>query len=413
MQNAIREFRDSYADQFAMGMSQFLSEHGQAIISQLHSCLGRPRNTIYLFGNGGSHAIAKCISYALRSYAASHSLPLRVHTGIDVHEAACLPTDGSPGIPFLRVLEIEGAGSDDLVVLISGSGNSDNLCEVAQYTKRFSIPTLALIGSRQGKLREWVSQASCLCVPLEDQQISEDIIQSLACFLEYPCPNNALDWKESVAAQAGEIVRALRRIPTVLINSVADEILKAFYHREFVWLFGFDHPVLSVCAEHAAHNLYWDGVYQIDDPPPRFVRSSPTACDFSGISNDRRRGMLTYLSGINEGAQTGAAILYSMTSSRSSLQEILEKLNASRTRSFLLSAEIDLGRRYDCIDVYATGLREPQTQAVLLQMFGHMLGRVVRLKLAVRQGWLGKRKITDPTHFLINLDLAQRRLLDG
>src|SRR5689334_17794495 len=146
MQDAVKCFRDYYANEFAEGMPNFLGSSGLSIIRQLQEAVTRPRNTIYLFGNGGSHAICKCIEYALQAYAASRGLSVRVQTGIDIHQATWLKTEGSPGPAFMRVLEAEGADSSDTVLLVSGSGDSDNLCDVARYTQCRSIPTLAMIG---------------------------------------------------------------------------------------------------------------------------------------------------------------------------------------------------------------------------------------------------------------------------
>jgi D-sedoheptulose 7-phosphate isomerase len=411
MQDAIECFRNYYADQFAGSMPNFLGSFGQSIIGQLQDAIQRPRSTIYLFGNGGSHAICKCLEYGLQAYATSRELPLRVQTGIDIHKATWLKTEGSPGMSFIRVLEAEGADSRDTVVLISGSGDSDNLCEVARYAEDHSIPTLAIIGSSRGKLRELMDPSRCFCVTVEDQQISEDIIQSATYFIDQPTSMSQSQWREFVWSQAEKLRCAIQQIPASFIAGMAQAVVDAFCRDKFVWVLGFDHPALSVCAEHTAHNFNWDAVYLVDDPPQRLIASSPTACNFSGISNDRRKEVISNLAGVSKTEQKGVALFYSLNLGNRILDGLLTTLNHNDVPVFLLSGEGQLTQGHRGVAVHKTALQEPQIQAGISQIVGHMLGRVIRMKLMERQK--SGNKISDHSRFLIDFDMAQRRLLDG
>ncbi len=414
MEDAIRLFRNNYAEQFTKGISTFLGLYGRQIIQQIHEAIVRPRCTIYLFGNGGSHSITKCMEYALQAYAVAYGLSLRVQTGVDIHQRALLESEDSCGISFVHVLETEGADSRDLVVLISGSGNSDNLCKAASYTKHRAIPTIALIGSSRGKLKDFVSAPYCFCTPIEDQQISEDIIQSIAYFLSHPVSDlRCEEWKRIIAHEATRLLRAIQQIPASWISTIAEEIVDTFFCRKKIWILGLDNPVFSVCAEHTAHNLYWDSIYQVENPPQRLIWSSPTSCDFSGITNDRRRNLLSLLTGLTEGENIGVVILYSMTLKHQALQEFLERLDSLNIPVFIFSADADITPNYRNISIYKTELKEPQPQAGVSQILGHILGRIVRMRLMERHGSQVSQIARDPAHFLIHFDLAQRRLLDG
>ena len=68
---------------------------------------------------------------------------------------------------------------------------------------------------------------------------------------------------------------------------------------------------------------------------------------------------------------------------------------------------------YKGVTVHKTGLKEPQIQAGVSQILGHVLGRIVHMRLMESQGSEGYDVISDPIGFLTNFDLAQRRLLDG
>ncbi|MBV8856586.1 MAG: SIS domain-containing protein [Acidobacteria bacterium] len=409
MRDAIEEFRDDYAGRYAAGVRAFLGRHGRELCRELQGAPARARSTVYIFGNGGSHAIGKCIEFALQRHAAARGAVLRVRTGVDVHLVNCLGAGGDPGISFAGVLEAEGADARDLLVLISGSGDSDNLCEAASYATRHSLPTVALVGSGRGRLSGVVPPGRCFSAPFEDQQISEDIIQSLAHLLERPAPEGRRgDWAASVAAHAEGLARALRAIPADFISAAAAAAVKAFRRGRFVLVSGFDDPALSACAEHTAHNLYWDSVYQVESPPRRLIRSSPTACDFSGISNDRHGRYLSHLTGAGDVGGDGVALFYSMSLDSPALLEVVGRLHAEGVPALVVAAGEGRAREYANVKACTTGLREPQAQAGVAQVFGHILGRLIRLMLLGR----GEGSDSAAARFLIEHDLAQRRLLN-
>src|ERR1051325_9031305 len=104
MEKSIAEFRRSYAKRFYDGVSKFFGSHGLELVKRLQAAVRVQKATIYIFGNGGCHAIGKCLEYALEAYALSQQLPVRVQTGIDVHRMVSINNDGSPGFDFVNVL---------------------------------------------------------------------------------------------------------------------------------------------------------------------------------------------------------------------------------------------------------------------------------------------------------------------
>jgi D-sedoheptulose 7-phosphate isomerase len=414
MDQTIEQFRDHYADELAFGVSKFLLDHGQLIIRRLLNSLASPHSTIYLFGNGGSHAISKCYEYALQAYACSRKLRVRVQTGVDVHKATLLVTEGRAGSSFVDVLKTESADGNDLVVLISGSGNSDNLCEVARFAEQRGIPVIALLGSGGGRLSTIIPAADCFSVPLVDQQISEDIIQSLAGLIDLDgLTGPAESWERAVSAYTRNLQNAIRQVPSSFISRAAEAITYAFFNRKHTWVLGFEHPALSVCAEHVAHNLYWDAIYEVADPPQRMIFSSPTACDFSGISNDRRRGIVEILTGLSQLEDDGVGLMFSMTDNHPALLSLCDRFRQSGIPAFLLCGEGQIQVEGDVVNMHRTGLRRPQLQALVAQTFGHMLGRLIRMRLIESRGAARACNLSNPVKFLVDFDLAQRRLLDA
>ncbi|BCB91937.1 hypothetical protein Psuf_092500 [Phytohabitans suffuscus] len=61
----------------------------------------------------------------------------------------------------------------DLVVAISGSGNSPNVLEAVRYASSRGVETVALVGFDGGRLRDLADH--CIHVPVPDMQKVEDV----------------------------------------------------------------------------------------------------------------------------------------------------------------------------------------------------------------------------------------------
>ena len=62
---------------------------------------------------------------------------------------------------------------DDLVIGISGSGNSANVINAVEYAKEVGAKVVGLSGYKGGKLKELADYH--MHVPVEDMQVAEDI----------------------------------------------------------------------------------------------------------------------------------------------------------------------------------------------------------------------------------------------
>ncbi|MCM1219983.1 MAG: SIS domain-containing protein, partial [Lachnospiraceae bacterium] len=62
---------------------------------------------------------------------------------------------------------------DDVVIAISGSGNSKNVINAVEYAKACGNPVVGLTGFQGGKLQELADIS--LHVPINSMQITEDI----------------------------------------------------------------------------------------------------------------------------------------------------------------------------------------------------------------------------------------------
>lgn len=131
-------------------------------------------HTIYVMGNGGSASTASHMTNDLgnivtqicgeriKIYCLSDNIPT----------ITAIANDYSYDLIYLR--QLQGAlEKEDLVIIISGSGNSQNILNVAEYARLIGAKIVALTGFNGGKLGG-IADFN-LNAPINNMQISEDI----------------------------------------------------------------------------------------------------------------------------------------------------------------------------------------------------------------------------------------------
>lgn len=131
--------------------------------------------TVYTMGNGGSSATA---SHMVCDFAKGAS----ELTGGEKFLFECL-NDHTPlmtaianDLDYESVFEYQLRGKlkpADLVIAISGSGNSKNIIRAVRYAREIGTPVIGVTGYDGGKLRELCDYP--MHVPVDDMQIAEDI----------------------------------------------------------------------------------------------------------------------------------------------------------------------------------------------------------------------------------------------
>jgi D-sedoheptulose 7-phosphate isomerase len=131
-------------------------------------------NTIYIFGNGGSGATAshitgdfiKGISYQLdkrfRVQCLNDNIPGMMAISNDL-------TYEEVFIEQLKAYLQDG----DLVIGISGSGNSVNVVKALEFARQKGANTVGLCGFKGGKIREIADLI--ILAPINDMEVTEDI----------------------------------------------------------------------------------------------------------------------------------------------------------------------------------------------------------------------------------------------
>jgi len=130
--------------------------------------------TIYTFGNGGSGATAshicgdylKGVSYGLekrfRFICLNDNIPAMMAIANDI----------SYDDIFVEPLR-NFIGKNDLVIGISGSGNSKNVVKAMEYAKTAGVKTVAMCGFNGGKIKDIAGLA--VHAKVMDMEVTEDI----------------------------------------------------------------------------------------------------------------------------------------------------------------------------------------------------------------------------------------------
>jgi D-sedoheptulose 7-phosphate isomerase len=134
----------------------------------------KEQKQIIAFGNGGSALTAlHFITDWNKAIFKSHGRPFRGRSLLDnIGLLTALGNDISFQDIFVEQLR-NVATPGDLIVAVSGSGNSENVIRAVDYANDIGCETIGLVGFSGGRLKERVSQA--VWAPVNDMQLCEDI----------------------------------------------------------------------------------------------------------------------------------------------------------------------------------------------------------------------------------------------
>lgn len=129
--------------------------------------------TIFIMGNGGSASTASHISCDLNK-TASLGLEKRIKViCLNDNVPLILAISNDIGYEFVFVEQLKNhLKIGDLVIGISGSGNSPNVLRAIDFANGKNCTTIGLCGYRGGKLKEKAKY--CINVNVDDMQIAED-----------------------------------------------------------------------------------------------------------------------------------------------------------------------------------------------------------------------------------------------
>ena len=130
--------------------------------------------TVFICGNGGSASnalhIANDLHYGVGC--ANNGKGIRVEAlPANVAVITCLANDTGYENIYSNQIDLKGCAGDVLVAL-SGSGNSQNITKAIRHAKENGMKTIGILGFNGGECKELVDIA--IHVKVDDMQIAED-----------------------------------------------------------------------------------------------------------------------------------------------------------------------------------------------------------------------------------------------
>jgi len=139
----------------------------------LYETLEAEKN-IYIFGNGGSAATASHFTNDFNKGISEHTAKKFRFICLNDNIATIMAIANDINYDEVFRFQLRGRlAPGDLIIAISGSGNSKNVINAVEYAKEQGNKVIGLTGYNGGKLKP-LSDVS-LHVPIDDMQITEDI----------------------------------------------------------------------------------------------------------------------------------------------------------------------------------------------------------------------------------------------
>ncbi len=165
----------NYAKRLNRLLAEYSWENVQELAETLHT-VWKNNNRVFVCGNGGSAANAiHLVNDLVYGTSPGNGNGLKAQTfSSNQSVITCLANDLSYDDIFSYQLSVQGKAGDILLTL-SGSGNSPNIIKVIQKAKEMNIASFAILGFSGGKALKLAGTS--IHFPIDDMQISEDCQQ--------------------------------------------------------------------------------------------------------------------------------------------------------------------------------------------------------------------------------------------
>ncbi len=150
----------------------------QNVVTEILNCRSRG-GTVAVAGNGGSASLAEhaCLDWAFGSKLVEP--PLKT---LPLLSSTAYVTATSNDLSFAETvsrLVANQLSENDLLILFSASGNSENLITGATFAKKLGIQTIAIVGFDGGKLKKICNKYIHIETELGEYGIVEDVQLSI------------------------------------------------------------------------------------------------------------------------------------------------------------------------------------------------------------------------------------------
>ena len=192
------DFRTDIKDYIACEIETLQKLDVSAINDALNLLMetAKKHKRIYIFGNGGSSATASHFQNDFGKGVSEYVEDKFRFQCLNDNVATLMAVANDIGFEEVFRFQLRGViEPDDIVIAISGSGNSKNVINAVEYAKSCGNKVIGLTGYSGGKLKE-LSDIS-LHVPINSMQVTEDIHMifdhlMMSIFYQYLCGKNHL-----------------------------------------------------------------------------------------------------------------------------------------------------------------------------------------------------------------------------
>jgi D-sedoheptulose 7-phosphate isomerase len=164
---------NTYFDKVAETLKKLDQSILDNLVKVILDCRDRG-NTIYIFGNGGSAATASHVAGDFLK-GISYQLEKRfkvICLSDNIPGTSAISNDLTYDEVFIEPLK-SYLNKNDVVIGISGSGNSVNVIKALQYAGTSGAITIAMVGFKGGKMKDIADLV--VHVPVDDMEVAEDI----------------------------------------------------------------------------------------------------------------------------------------------------------------------------------------------------------------------------------------------
>jgi D-sedoheptulose 7-phosphate isomerase len=180
---SVREFAHWYRER---ELEQWAALDLAAIekIAKAFEAAEKQGRTVFVMGNGGSAATASHLACDWSKTAERKGKRLLRCMSLNDNVAFMTAIGNDLGYDELFSRQLENLlQKDDIVVLISGSGNSPNVLKAAKLAKKRGAMTVAMTGFTGGKLRKMAD--ICLHIPSDQYGVIEDMHMAAGSILAF------------------------------------------------------------------------------------------------------------------------------------------------------------------------------------------------------------------------------------
>ena len=169
--DSVKNLTTHYVNTLTDVLKQLDSEQVKSLVDTLLTMKAN-NGTLYLCGNGGSAANAIHLANDFTFGISPEGNALKVEAlPANSSVLTCLGNDIGYENIFAHQLKVK-ANSHDILLILSGSGNSENIIRATQQALDIGMKTVGILGFCGGKVKPMLDQV--FHFEIQDMQISED-----------------------------------------------------------------------------------------------------------------------------------------------------------------------------------------------------------------------------------------------